>query len=215
MIKDLKKYIAEHRYCLLLIYIPVYLVAFFVIDGLPAEHYIIECPLDSYIPFNQYMVIAYIIWYGWFPGWLIFFLLNSKGEFKCLAIVMFSGMTISLLIYVIWPNGIDLREPIMTTDACSKIVELIRSIDTPYGVCPSIHISSVVAIALSIYYSKLTVFTDTAKAYCVIIALLICYSTMAIKQHSIIDVAAGALLSLLLFYLYPLIYKHWRWLREL
>ena len=32
MLKDLLKYIRGHRYCLLLLYLPVYLAAFFIID---------------------------------------------------------------------------------------------------------------------------------------------------------------------------------------
>lgn len=215
MIKDLRKYISTHRYCLLLLYLPVYLISFFIIDRLPAEHYIIRCPLDDYIPFNQYMIIPYGIWYVWFPGWLIFFMLRSPEEFKRLAVVMFSGMTVSLIIYVVWPNGIDLREPIIGTDVCSKALSWIREVDTPYGVCPSIHISTVAAIAFVIQYSKLPVFTDTAKAYCMVIALMICYATMATKQHSIVDVLAGVLLSAILYYIYPFIYKRWGWLRKL
>ncbi|HIU88461.1 MAG TPA: hypothetical protein IAB10_06000 [Candidatus Avilachnospira avistercoris] len=215
MIKDLKQFISTYRYSLLLLYLPLYLAAFFIIDNIPAEHYIISCPLDEFIPFNQYMIIPYAIWYAWFPGWLLFFLLRSGEEFKRLAVVMFSGMTISLIIYVVWPNGIDLREPITGTDVCSSMLKLLRSVDTPYGVCPSIHISSIMAIALVIQDSKLPVFTDTAKAYCIVIALMIAYATMATKQHSIVDVAAGALLSVVLYYIYPAVYKRWKWLREL
>ena len=215
MFKEFGDYIKTHRYSLLLLYLPIYLVAFFIIDSLPAEHYIISCPLDQYIPFNQYMIIPYAIWYGWFPGWLLFFLLNSREEFKRLAVVMFSGMTIALCIYVIWPNGIDLREPITGTDVCSRMLTWIRNVDTPYGVCPSIHISTITAIALVIHDSKLPIFTDTAKAYCVVIALMITYATMATKQHSIVDVIAGAALSVALYFIYPFIYKRWGWLRRL
>ena len=215
MIKDLKQFISTHRYSLLLLYLPLYLAAFFIIDNIPAEHYIISCPLDEFIPFNQYMIIPYAIWYAWFPGWLIFFLLRSPEEFKRLAVVMFSGMTISLAIYVIWPNGIDLREPITGTDVCSRALEWIRSVDTPYGVCPSIHISTIAAIALVIQDSRLEIFTDTSKAYCIVIALMIAYATMATKQHSIVDVAAGAALSAVLYYIYPFVYRRCTWLSSL
>ena len=198
----MQNWIKTHRYSLLLLYLPVYLAAFFVIDGLPLQHYIIRCPLDALIPFNQYMIIPYAIWYAWFPGWLLFFLTRSKEDFIKLAAVMFSGMTISLLIYIIFPNGIDLREPITGTDICSKAVSLLRKIDTPYGVCPSIHISTITAIALVIKDTKLPDFTPTVKGYCTVITLLIAWSTMATKQHSIVDVAAGAALSVLLYFIY-------------
>lgn len=196
------KWIKSHQYSLLLLYLPVYLIAFFIIDQLPLQHFIIRCPLDELIPFNQYMIIPYAIWYAWFPGWLLFFLLRSREDFLKLALVMFSGMTISLLIYVVWPNGIDLREPITGNDICSKALRLIREADTPYGVCPSIHISTITAIALVMKDTKLPDFTPTVKGYCAVIALLIAWSTMATKQHSIVDVAAGAALSVVLYAVY-------------
>ena len=193
-----------HRYALLLVYLPIYLIAFFAIDSLtPVERvHIIRCGLDQLIPFNQYMVIPYGVWFFWFPGWLLFFLLRSREDFVKLAVVMFTGMTISLLVYLIWPNGIALREPIEGTDVCSKALRFIRSVDTPYGVCPSIHISTITAIALTIKDSKLPDFSPTVRGYCVVIALLIAYATMATKQHSIVDVLCGALLSVALYYLY-------------
>ena len=193
-----------HRYALLLLYLPIYLIAFFLIDSLtPVERvHIIRSGLDRFIPFNQYMVIPYAIWFFWFPGWLIYFLQRSREDFVKLAVVMFSGMTIALLVYLIWPNGVDLREPIEGTDVCSRALRWIRSVDSPFGVCPSIHISTITAIALVMKDSKLPDFSPTVRGYCIVIALLIAYATMATKQHSIVDVFFGALLSLALYYLY-------------
>lgn len=200
-------YIKSHKYSLLLLYLPCYLAAFFIIDRLPLDHYIIRCPLDDYIPFNQYMMIPYAIWYAWFPGWLLYFLTKSKEDFIKLAAVMFSGMTISLIIYVVFPNGVDLREPITGTDICSRALSWIRKMDTPYGVCPSIHISTIAAIMLVIKDTKLPDFTPTVRGYCMVITLLIAYATMATKQHSIVDVACGALLSAALYYGYEFFMK--------
>lgn len=197
-------WLREHPYSLLLLYLPVYLIAFFVIERLPAAQYhIIRCPLDRLIPFNQYMIIPYGIWYAWFPGWLLFFLLHSREEFLRLAAVMFTGMTLSLLVYVVWPNGIDLREPVTGTDLCSKAVVLLRETDTPEGVCPSIHISTITAVWLSVAHSRLPVLRRrAARGLCLLMTLLIAWSTMALKQHSVVDVIAGALLSVLLYAAY-------------
>ena len=200
------KWIKEHPYCLLLLYLPCYLAAFFIIDRLPLEHTIIRCPLDDLIPFNQYMIIPYAVWYAWFPGWLLYFLLKSREEFIRLALVMFSGMTISLLIYVIWPNGIDLREPITGTDICSRALILIREADTPYGVCPSIHISSTVAVGIVTVRSKLFARRRWVKALMVAECLAMCWATLVLQQHSVLDVAAGAALS---FALMPIAWKLW------
>ena len=68
-------------------------------------------------------------------------------------------------------------------------------------------ISTIAAIMLVIGKTKLPDFNPTVRGYCLVITLLIAWSTMAIKQHSIVDVAAGALLSVLLDYLYGVV-KH-------
>jgi len=200
----MRKWLSENRHALLMLYMLFYLLAFFTIDRLPLEHHIIRCPLDDCIAFNQYMLLPYALWFVWFPGWLLWFLFRAPREFIRLALVMFTGMSISLLIYLIWPNGIELREEITGTDLCSRLVGLIRAADTPYGVCPSIHVSTITAIALSVHGSSRAELTAPVRCAVYFITLLICWSTMAIKQHSIVDVAAGMLLSLILYLIFNL-----------
>ena len=198
-------YLKQNRHLMLLLYLPVYLAAFFIIDRIPAEHYVIRCSLDRLIPFNEYMVIPYALWFFWFPGWVLWFAWRSleddgaREDFIKLCVVMFTGMTLCLITYVIWPNAVDLREPIEASNLCALAVEAIRAADTPYGVCPSIHISTIVTEALVIRDSRLPVLTPTVRVYSYVITALITWSTLAIRQHSIIDVAAGALLALLLY----------------
>jgi len=212
------KYLQQHKYLLLLLYLPVYLIAFFTIDKIPADHYVIRCSLDSLIPFNEYMVIPYALWFFWFPGWVFFFAFqavkperqtedkshreDAVRDFVKLCIVMFTGMTLSLIIYLVWPNAVDLREPILSDNIFARAVEMIRAADTPYGVCPSIHISTIVTEALVIRDSRLPVLTPSVRVYSYIITAMITWSTMAIKQHSIVDVIAGAMLALLLYVIY-------------
>lgn len=195
----MKKWLAENRHALLLLYLPFYMLVFFVIERIPAQYHIIRCPLDQLIPFNQYMILPYCLWFPWFPGWLLWFLIKDRDEFIRLALVMFTGMSVSLLIYLFWPNGIDLREEITGADFCSQLVRLTRILDTPYGVCPSIHVSTITAIALSVHGSRLREQGSPMRLLVYAVTLLISWSTMAIKQHSIVDVTAGALLSLVLY----------------
>ena len=206
-------FIRTHKYILLLLYWPVYLIGFFTIDRLPLSHYVIVCGLDRLIPFNEYMVIPYALWFFWFPGWVFRFLwMSLKGasgekrlaaeDFVKLALVMFSSMTLSLITYLVWPNAVDLREPIGRTNLCARAVELIREADTPYGVCPSIHIATIITELLVIRDSAQKILTPTVKIYSYIITALITWSTMAIKQHSIVDVAAGGLLAWILYIFY-------------
>ncbi len=207
--KSVKELIKNNKYLLLLLYLPVYLTAFFIIDRLNVDHYIIRCGLDSFIPFNEWFIIPYSLWFLWFPGVAAFFLWHAlrenedaKADFIKLCIVMFSSMSISLIIYVIFPNGIDLREPIENTNIAAEIVRMIRAADTPYGVCPSIHVATIVVEALVIRDSSLKALCSGLKYFSYFVTLLIMYSTMAVKQHSIVDVIAGTALAAVLYVIY-------------
>lgn len=224
----IRRLIADNKWLLLLLYFPVYLAAFFTIDKIEADHHVIVCALDKAVRFNEFFVIPYALWFFWFPGVLLLFAAaalkpyfkerpseneisdgaHARADFIKTCIVMFSSMTISLIIYVVWPNAVDLREPIERDNIFAKAVEMIRAADTPYGVCPSIHVATITVEALSIKDSVISFLGRREKIAAYMITLLIAYSTMAIKQHSIMDVIAGALLAAVLYGSYRLIFEH-------
>ena len=222
----IRRLIADNKWLLLLLYFPIYLAAFFTIDKIEVDHHVIVCALDEAVRFNELFVIPYALWFFWFPGVLLLFAaaalrpyfkggasekeisdgVHARADFIKTCIVMFTSMTISLIIYVVWPNAVDLREPIERDNIFAKAVEMIRAADTPYGVCPSIHVATITVEALSIKDSAISLLGRREKIAAYMITLLIAYSTMAIKQHSIIDVIAGALLAAVLYAAYRLIF---------
>lgn len=185
-------WIKTHRYCLIVLYLLVFFAGFFSLQVIIDEpKYILHCFIDDLIPFNEWFVLPYFLWYPWFPGALLYFMIKDKAAFLKLCFVMFVGMTFCLAAYVIWPNGLDLRREITADNFCADIVRFLRSIDPPCNVCPSIHVSSTTAVHRVICSSAS--FRDNGKAKWVsrVVTLAICMSTMFIKQHSIIDVACG------------------------
>ena len=79
---------------------------------------------------------------------MLYLFFKDKTDYCRLCFIMFVGMTLAMLTYLVWPNGLDLREPIQRQNVLCQLVELLRSIDTPTNVCPSIHISSTASIAI-------------------------------------------------------------------
>ncbi|MCC8103980.1 MAG: phosphatase PAP2 family protein [Clostridiales bacterium] len=71
--------------------------------------------------------------------------------------------------------------------------------DAPVNVCPSIHVSSSVSIALVTAKSKLFKEHRGRKAAIIVLMILISISTLFVKQHSVIDVVCGAAVSLVLY----------------
>ena len=199
-----KGFIKDNMYCLWLLYLPCYLFYFahLQLREVPASAVrIIESPLDRMIPTIPAFFIPYAMWWIIFPGALVFFLFwGSKKDFLKLCFILFGGYTICMVVYTIWPNGLNLREPIESADLFSAAVNWLRSIDPPRNVCPSMHVSSTIAIDLVVRecsYIKLRY-----KNIETIIAALICLSTMFIKQHSVIDVILGWAMSVLLWFIW-------------
>ena len=68
----------------------------------------------------------------------------------------------------------------------------------PPNVCPSIHVSSTVAVYLTICHAASVRNKKPIRTLSWIVTILICLSTMFIKQHSLVDVLCGWILSLIL-----------------
>lgn len=194
-------FIRENKYSLWLLYLPVYLAYFAALQlrSVPDEAVrIIEIPLDRMIPTVPAFFVPYGFWWLLFPGALFFFLFfGTKRDFLKLCFILFGGYTICMVVYTFWPNGLELRETLEGTDIFSMGVLWLRSIDPPRNVCPSMHVSSTVAI--DIVVRQCTYIKTGYKNMETVIAVLICVSTVFIKQHSIVDVALGFLMSIMLW----------------
>lgn len=199
-LQDKIKWIRTHRYTWILLYIPLYLLYFGWLQGRDTETVLISVALDEIIPTIPLFFIPYAVWWLLFPGALLYFLFASKEDFLKLCFILFSGYTVCLLVYTFFPNGLALREPLEGNDLCTKGILWLRSIDPPRNVCPSMHVSSTVAIDLTVRQSTQT--SRWVKNAVTVTAILIILSTMFIRQHSIVDVILGILLSLILYRVY-------------
>lgn len=200
-------FLGGHRYALWLLYLPAYLLYFAMLQlrELPESAvHIIETPLDRLIPTIPAFFLPYAFWWLLFPGALLYFLFyGSREEFLRLCFVLFGGYTICMVVYTVWPNGLQLREPLTGQDIFLQCIGWLRSIDPPRNVCPSMHVSSTVAIDLSVRASK--TLRPWVKRGESVIAVLICFSTLFIRQHSVVDVVLGAGMSGILYGLWLLV----------
>jgi membrane-associated phospholipid phosphatase len=119
-------------------------------------------------------------------------------------------MTISLLVCTIYPNGLELRiNDISHNNILVDLVQFLYASDTPTNVCPSIHvfatISAHICLAKSPHMKNLHT-RKYLKRFSLFLTILICLSTMFLKQHSVIDVVAGIILA---FVLYFIVFKWW------
>lgn len=176
-------------------YMVFFLAAFFVTERLVVPKYMISCSLDGWIPFNEYFVIPYLMWFLLLPASWFYTMITSKEDFQNLCMIMFGGMTISILIYWLFPNGLDLRPESPGSGVCGELVRLIQAVDTPGNVCPSIHVSSSLSVAVAAHGSQWLKRYPWLQRGIDLIVLGICLSTMFLKQHSLIDVVCGMMVT--------------------
>lgn len=199
MIKKLTDWLSANRHAYLLSYFIFYLVAFFMLEHLQRPYHLIHFFLDDYIPFNEFFVIPYFLWFLCLPLSLIGFLIYDKEAFLNLCLMMFGGMTFCLITYAVIPNGLDIRGKVDGNNLLCQLTKWLYSFDTPTNVCPSIHVASSISIALAVWKSQILKPHRKFQYATIALMLLICVSTLLIKQHSVIDVFCAILLSLFLF----------------
>lgn len=201
MIKKCIRWIKHHPYSLALLYFIPYIIYFKILETYQVPKYIIHCAIDDMIPFCEAFIIPYFAWFPFLIIALLFFMRKSKNEFLNLCFLMFSGMTICLIIYTILPNGLQLRPHILHDNLLANIAKFLYAIDTPTNVCPSIHVTSTIAVMIIVLKSEVCKHPFISKCSVVILSIAICVSTMVLKQHSVIDVICGLLLSAVLYFI--------------
>lgn len=155
------------------------------------------------IPFNEWFIFPYASWFGLIPWALITLLLFDRKNYFYLCGVMFSGMALCLLLYLIFPNGVDLRpQSIESSNIAATFVRMIWSADTSTNVCPSIHVASTFAIFLAVQRSRIWKHRKLVVGICGVLTVMICLSTLFLKQHSVIDVVCGIALSTALHFVF-------------
>lgn len=202
MFDKVKAWLAQNRHGYILpLAMLGYLLLFFGLDFFGREpQYILHSWVDDVIPFNEWFAIPYFLWFAVFPLSLLGFLLLDKDDFLELAFVVFVGACVCFAVYVVLPNGLELRPEVPPRDnLLTRLMQLIWLIDSPNNVCPSLHVSISTAVALVTLRSRRLVGRRWQKALVVLLMALICVSTMFVKQHSFWDVLAGVVLSVLLF----------------
>ena len=171
-----------------------------VFQQIPAK-YNVYCKLDDMIPFCKYFVLAYISWFIFYAGSMVFFLLKDKETFVNTCKHMILGLIMCWFTFIFWQNQITFRpENLAVTDIWTWMISVIYKSGKTVCACPSLHcyISGVLCCSWLKY--KNFKMPKIAKTAFVILTILIWISTVFIKQHSIID-AVGALIVMILSYI--------------
>jgi membrane-associated phospholipid phosphatase len=158
--------------------------------------------LDNLIPFNELFIIPYLLWFAYIFITVAYLLFTSKQDFyKCCA-YLFIGMTICLFIYTIWPNGHNLRVNLDTLGRHNIFIDMlakIYSMDTPTNVFPSIHVFNSIGAFIAISKNERLRKIKWLQWFTLILTVMICLSTVYLKQHSVMDIFGALILSIIMY----------------
>ncbi|MDO4295702.1 MAG: phosphatase PAP2 family protein [bacterium] len=204
--KSLQAFLKKYGHAWILSYVIVYLIWFFHLEKTVTRDYtVVHSRLDDYIPFNEYFIVPYLLWFLYVAGTVLYFFFTNRQDYYRVCAFLFTGMTLSLIICSVFPNGTNFR-PSIDPDKnifCWMVSRLYQA-DTCTNVFPSIHVFNSIAVHTGITHSEAFRSRPRIRLASFVLTLSICMATVFLKQHSVLDIAGACLMAAMI---YPFIYS--------
>lgn len=196
-VKRYKAFLKDYPHAWTILYFAVYITWFIWLENRESlPYHVIHFPLDDLIPFCEYFVIPYFLWFAYIAAVFIWLFFKDRENFYKYIVFLYTGMTLFLVVSIFYPNGHLLRPAEFERDNIFiRMVCFLYWADTSTNILPSIHVFNSIAAHLAVVhledfrYKKWTV--RCSQLLCISIIL----STMFLKQHSCVDVILGIALA--------------------
>ena len=182
----------QYSHLYLLLGWPVYFLLYVLTENrIPEEAcHLIHIPLDDRIPFCEGFVIFYVGWYLLILLSLGYFLTYDIQSFRSLQTYIIITQAIAMAVYILYPSRQDLRpEMFPRENILTAILEILYRMDTPTGVCPSLHVT--ISIGIASVWLRVKNAKPWLKACILLFCLGVCASVAFVKQHSVADILAA------------------------
>lgn len=190
----------NYKLFLTIAFLVIYQSLLYLISKLtPIKTTILTSTIDSLIPFIPYFIYFYIFWYVML--FIVPYLLYKSDEefFKRYFVSTFISITVAGLIYTFFPTSI-VRASINGSGITNFIVKFIYLIDTPVMNCfPSMH-----CIISFLFIFSVIGCRNLSNKYKWVISILSCLiviSTLLVKQHVVVDVISGFIISSFVYFI--------------
>ena len=151
----------------------------------------VSIPLDEALPFVPWLVVPYISFYAYFPiaAWV-----GANADHRAQGLVFFQRMLVltwaSMVVFMLLPLEITLRS--QASDAggwLGSLIDELHGADAPYNAWPSLHVLQGLLTMLFVRWSlrEQGQWNSPLAAVAWTSFLLLCLSTVLIKQHYIFD----------------------------
>ena len=182
-------------------YLIIYLAWFAYIEQRNIGSYtIIHMKIDDYIPFCEWFIIPYYLWFVYIAFAVFYCFFKNKQEYFRTCTFLGVGMTVFLIVSTLWPNGHHLRPYTMPRDnILTTLVTFLYSVDTSTNIWPSIHVYNSIGAHIALIrnpeFGRNKVLRMNSWLLCVSIIL----STVFLKQHSMFDVITALIMAVVVY----------------
>ncbi len=184
----------------LLIYGMIYMTWFVWLEENVRHYKVIHVTLDDYIPFCEWFVIPYFLWFAYVSVVVLWMFFKDKDDYIRTCIFLFTGMTVFLLVSTLFPNGQHLRPAVMPRDnILTALVARLYRTDTPTNLWPSIHVYNSLGAHFAVMRNKQLSEIRWVRIGSLILSTSIILSTMFIKQHSVFDVVTAFIMAAVMY----------------
>lgn len=182
------------------LYFVVYMTAFFYLEQRNTSYYVIRFGIDAYIPFCEYFIVPYFLWFAYVALAVVYFGIKDREEGNKMIAFLIVGMTVFLIVSAVFPNGHHLRPKNFERD--NIFIDMVKKLyiaDTSTNVLPSIHVYNSLAVMIAVWRTKLLKKHRVIKASLMLLGVSIICSTVLLKQHSMLDVLVAFMLGALVY----------------
>ena len=179
---------------------PLGILAFMVFYMIPnhvhlfTPSYLPMFGFEKTIPFMGWTVWVYISDYIYIAA--AFVLFSDKDNMNKIYYSQLLLLFVSMIIFFVLPTTYPRPTAVEYSGFTGMILNLLHSSDTPGNACPSIHVAMTFLAGYGFLKEKKHLF-----GLFMIWAVLISLSTITVKQHYVLDVLGGFLMSVIFYYI--------------
>lgn len=152
------------------------------------EHFSFSTFIDAFIPFVPFFISIYLLAYlHWIVGYIVISRENEGTCYRILAAEVVAKL-LCLFFFLVLPTTI-VRPEVEGSGVWNFLVRFIYAVDEPVNLFPSIHcLESWMVFRGTMHLKKVSL---PYKWFMFVFAILVCFSTVLVKQHVFVDIIGG------------------------
>lgn len=181
------------RQWIIMSYLIIHMTWYLILEQVNVDDYfVVYCTFDDFVPFCEWFVVPYLLWFPYMVGAGVYFLLKDKAAFERYLLSLFIGFFFCTLFVSLFPTGQELRPDLTGRENPAVwVIRWIYDFDTNTNVFPSMHVVGAVAVACNVARSRALRGKTAVQLGSALLCVLIIMATVCLKQHSVMDIFAG------------------------